>query len=289
MSFKSELILQAKLVRRACRRLVQMVSYRRPGLRGAPVLFANSFPKSGTHLLTQVMEGFPDIGPAVNSGLPAVVTYDGITGRRRTTAEVLGDLHRLHPGDIGYGHVYAWPEVVEYLCHSGMATYFILRDPRDAVISHVYYVTELEPRHFHHHYYNNVLHDFDQRLRTSIRGLPDEALFFPNIYKRFEPFLGWLERPEVLVLKYEDFILDQSGTVSHVLDHAIQRGFFLTCDRQQAVTKLAAHIDPQNSPTFRSGKVGGWRSRFTQENKRIFKAVCGDLLVRLGYEQNDGW
>ena len=60
-----------------------------------PVLLANSFPKSGTHLLTQVLQGFPSIGPAVDSGLPAIVTYEGDTGRQRQAVEILADLERL--------------------------------------------------------------------------------------------------------------------------------------------------------------------------------------------------
>ncbi len=56
------------------------------------MLFANSFPKSGTHLLTQALQGFPQLGPAVDSGLPAVVTYEGDTGRTRSTEEILADL-----------------------------------------------------------------------------------------------------------------------------------------------------------------------------------------------------
>ncbi|HEX7973822.1 MAG TPA: hypothetical protein VF498_05390, partial [Anaerolineales bacterium] len=51
-SLKSSLVFQARLARRAARRSRQMLRYRRVSLSGVPVLFANSFPKSGTHLLT---------------------------------------------------------------------------------------------------------------------------------------------------------------------------------------------------------------------------------------------
>ncbi len=36
-----------------------MLRWRRLSFTGVPILFANSFPKSGTHLLTQVLQGFP--------------------------------------------------------------------------------------------------------------------------------------------------------------------------------------------------------------------------------------
>jgi len=266
-----------------------MLRYRRLNLDGVPILFANSFPKSGTHLLTQVLQGFPAIGPAVDSGLPAVVTYIGENGRQRSTGEILADLNRLLPGDIAYGHLHARPEVVDHLCQDGIAAYFILRDPRDVVVSHVHYVTEIETDHIHHAFYTEVLENFDQRLRTSITGIPNSEIPFPDIYQRFEPYLGWLDRPEVLCLRFEDFVQEREVALNQVYDHAVGRGFPSSMARSRSIQTLSESIDPQRSPTFRSGKVGGWRSQFSPENKALFKGIAGDLLVRLGYEQDDNW
>jgi len=276
-------------VRRRLRRWRALLRWRRFSLNGVPVLFANSFPKSGTHLLTQVLQGFPQIGPAVDSGLPAVVTFEGDSGRERPAAEILADLQRLLPGDLSYGHLHSLPQVVELLCQPGYAAYFILRDPRDVVVSHVHYVTEIEPNHIHHRYYAEVLQNFDQRLRTSILGLPDENIPFPDIYQRFAPYLGWLEHPEVLCLRFEDFVTSRQETLRLVFDHAVQRGFPAALQRTEAIKILADNIDPQRSPTFRSGKIGGWQAQFSPENKTLFKEIAGDLLVRLGYEQDNEW
>ncbi len=280
---------QAKFIRRAVRRFTQQIRYRRISLQDVPVLFANSFPKSGTHLLTQVLQGFAQIGPAVDSGLPAIVTFEGDTGRQRNVQSILADLNHLLPGDIAYGHLLASPKIVQRLCWNGMASYFILRDPRDVVVSHVHYVTEMAPNHIHHHYYHDELSNFDERLRTSILGLPNSPIPFPNVRARFEPYLGWLDHPEVLVLRYEDLIAMQDESVARVFDHAVQRGFPPQVKREIAVKRLSANIDPQRSPTFRSGKIGGWKSRFNPEHKQLFKEVSGDLLLRLGYEQDHGW
>src|SRR5512147_141752 len=128
MNHKSKILFEARLARRSARRIAQMVRCRQLSLQDVPVLIANSFPKSGTHLLTQVLQGFPRIGPAVDSGLPAIVTFEGDTGRPRAIEEILRDLRRLLPGDIAYGHIHALPEAVDYLCQPGMCAYFILRD-----------------------------------------------------------------------------------------------------------------------------------------------------------------
>jgi hypothetical protein len=281
--------MKARMMRRAARRLFQMARFGRLSLGGVPVLLANSFPKSGTHLLTQVLQGFSLIGPAVNSGLPAIVTYQGDSGRQRSEAEILDDLHRLRAGDIAYGHIHALPEAVRLLCQPGYVAYFILRDPRDVVVSHVHYVTEMEPNHAHHRYYNQELHSFDERLAVSILGCPDSPVPFPDVQARFTPYLGWLNHPEVLVLHFEDFIRQQPLVLGQVLDHALQRGFPLQVPRPAAIRTLAKCIDPKRSPTFRSGKVGGWRDRFSAENKRLFKQVAGGLLLQLGYETDDDW
>jgi hypothetical protein len=248
------------------------------------------------------MHGFSRIGPAVNSGLPAVVTFQGESGYQRPESEILGDLRRLLPGDIAYGHVHASPGALALLCQEGWAVYFILRDPRDVVVSHVHYVTEMAPDHIHHYYYHDVLQTFDQRLWASILGfegrlvenyLPENApsldRSLPGIRQRFEPFMGWLEQPQVLTLHYEDLMHQRDASLACILDHAVQCGFQLACDRQTALQKIAAGVDPQRSPTFRSGKVGDWRASFNEQHKQLFKEVAGDLLVRLGYEKDLDW
>lgn len=280
MNFSAQLKLTIKLVRREGRRL--RAAMRHGSLAESPVLFANSFPKSGTHLLTQVLEGFARVAPVALSGLPAVVMFDGPTGRPRPLNAILRDLDRFRPGDVGYGHLHALPPIVERLCAPGRAAFFIYRDPRDVVVSHVHYVTEMEPNHVHHAYYRS-LPDFESRLRTSILGRPDLDVPFPDIRARFEPYLGWLERPEVLALRFEDFITHREETLLRVVEHAQVRGLRLPLGVEATLRALNSAIDPRRSPTFRSGKIGKWREAFTPEIEALFNDVAGDLVERLGY------
>jgi len=286
---KVKIVLDAKRARRTFRRVRQEMRFGKHTLEETPILFANSFPKSGTHLLTQILRGFSRIGPAVDSGFPAVVTFEGESGKPRDEVDILADLQRLRPGDTAYGHIHAMPGVVAYLCRPSLATYFLLRDPRDVVVSHVHYVTEMDPNHAHHKYYTEVLRDFDERLSVSILGRPEWDHPFPNICQRFEPYLGWLNRPEVMVLRFEDLITDMTSTIGRVLDHAVKRGFLITGERDLAIENLEGGVDPKRSPTFRLGRVGSWRNSFTDEHKRLFKEVAGDLLVQLGYEDDNDW
>jgi hypothetical protein len=288
MSLRDEVILGAKLLRRAARRFAQSRRFQTI-LDDTPILFANSFPKSGTHLLVQVLQGFTQLGPAVNSGLPPILTFEGTTGVPRPARKIQADLKRLLPGDIAYGHLHAVPETVSILCKTGVAPYFIYRDPRDVVVSHVYYVTDIATDHVHHQYYRNVLQTFEERLQTSILGRPEVEIPFPNIRERFSPYLNWLEQQEVLSLRFEDFIENQNLTLNRVIDHAQQRGFPLKTPKDEAVHILSQTIKPKKSPTFRKGEIGNWRKRFSGNHKKTFKDVTGDLLILLGYEKNNDW
>jgi hypothetical protein len=124
---------------------------------------------------------------------------------------------------------------------------------------------------------------------TSILGRPDAGVEFPDIGLRFEPYMGWLGREEVLALRFEDFIHHRRPTLGRVVDHFLCRAGKISRSREEILTALEENIVPERSRTFRSGKTGEWRKYFNEQHKRCFKDVAGDLLVRLGYEQNNDW
>lgn len=287
-----------RLFRRSLRRFQQMIRYGKSSLSGAPVFFANSFPKSGTHLLIQILNGFPHLGPAVNSGLQPIVMFRGDTGQGRSSTQIVADFNTLLPGDITYGHVHAISDVVKVVCQDNFASYFIIRDPRDIVVSHVHYVTDIEQNHVHHDYFKNSLADMEQRITASIAGYSIATpgheqkgmdLDLPNIRMRLAPYLDWITQEAVLFLRFEDLVTDREAAIGRILDHAIRRGFLINTDRDRAISALETFINPAKSPTFRSGKVGEWVKEFSPEHKRLFKEICGDLLVSLEYEADNNW
>jgi hypothetical protein len=77
--------------------------------------------------------------------------------------------------------------------------------------------------------------------------------------------------------------------LARVADHFLGRVDTLQATPEAIIQVLEASINPRKSPTFRSGKTGEWRKYFTEEHKKIFKDVAGDLLIRLGYEQSNDW
>ena len=254
---------------------------------GWPVLFGISFPKSGTHLLDQILLGFNRVAPFSRRLHSFYAEYEGESGRKRSPEQALIWLDSLRPGDVASAHLFARDEVVKYVCTPAFIPYFIFRDPRDVVVSHVFYVTDMEARHVHHDYYAS-LPDFDSRLNVSILGRPDANIEFPNISDRFAPYLGWLDQPSVLKIHFEDLINDRAATLNRITDHFLAR-VPLKAPRGLILESLESSINPSRSPTFRSGKTGEWAKYFTEEHKKIFKEAAGDLLIRLGYEHDNHW
>jgi len=254
---------------------------------GWPILLGISFPKSGTHLLDQILLGFSKVAPFSTRLHSFYAEYEGETGRKRAPEQALAWLDSLRPLDVASAHLFARPEAVSRVTSSAFAPYFIFRDPRDVAVSHVFYVADMEPNHVHHGYYAS-LPDFDARLKTSILGRPDADIEFPDITGRFTLYLDWLNHPEVLPIHFEDLVNDRTTTLSRIADHLLAR-VPLRAPRQLILEFLDSSINPDKSPTFRSGKTGEWKKYFTEEHKKIFKDVAGDLLVRLGYEENNNW
>jgi len=262
---------------------------------GWPTLLGISFPKSGTHLLDQILLGFSRIAPFSRRLHSFYAEYEGESGLKRSPEQATRWLDSLRPCDIASAHLFARPEAVARVASPDFVPYFIYRDPRDVVVSHVFYVTEMEPNHVHHAYYQS-LPDFDERLKVSILGRPEleacpeprRRVEFPDVAGRFAPYLGWLDQPSVMKIHFEDLIHDRSGALNRIIEHFLAR-VPLQVERSLLLESLEMSINPSKSPTFRSGKTGEWKKHFTDEHKKIFKEVAGDLLIKLGYEKDHNW
>lgn len=284
-----------RLLRWRARRLSAGMRHGPASLSRSPVLFGNSVPKSGTHLLAQILSSFPKIGLAVERGMGPILTFERQTGRQRTAHEILIDLHRLDAGDLCFGHVIAAPEILDNWRQDKIAHYFMLRDPRDVVISHAFYIADKATQNVHHAYYKSLT-NLEDRIRVSILGRPDWEGNFPDIRARYDLYLGWLDYPlamassaEICLLRFEDFLRAREENLKKMLAYAEGRGFQLSMSHPQAIAVLSEAIQPKKSFTFRKGEAGNWREHFTPEHKKLFKDVAGNLLIQLGYEQGLDW
>jgi len=284
-----------RVIRPAGKTLQAIARWKRLSFNDTPPIFGNSKPKSGSHLLLQILNGFTQIMPYryVDADPIRTITKDG---RRRTSDEILLDLKRVPDGVIGWGYVEATKENVSFLtlrpaqggASSGRVNYFIYRDPRDMLISQVFFATDMHEEHGMHEYYKS-LPDFSARLKVAITGIDRDGLKMVSVKQRYEGVFQWLEQKNVMCLRFEDLINNRDATLNAMLDEVEKTGYKIPTPREKAISILVEAIQPRKSHTFRSGKTGGWREYFTEEHKKLFKDVAGDLLVWLGYERNNDW
>lgn len=257
-------------------------------LAGAPRLFGNAIPKAGSHLLHQVLQGFATVGPFVVPGLPPVNRDP--SNRKRSEAQMAAQLQAMLPGDIRYGYLGATPPFTEILTQPGWATVFIVRDPRDAVVSEMHYIGERQTQHDYHPLFQTQLREPRQRLKALIEGMQLPHSRLPSVRERYEKYIGWTALPQVFTVRFEDLILRRRETLAEILDFVQDRGRWrLTLPRDQALDALEEAIRPRRSGTFRKGQPGEWREWFDDDLKRLFKEHTGDLLIRLGYERDHDW
>jgi hypothetical protein len=256
-------------------------------LAGTPAVLGNAMPKSGSHLIIQVLQGLIGLGPFVNGGFPPV--NRGEDNSKLPEKAILANIRRMQPGDIAYGYLKAPEPFISALAAPGRASVFVYRDPRDMIVSHVFYATQMHTGHWMHRYYTETLHSMEERINAAIQGVDEDGTELSDIRTKYRWYMGWLEQPQVLCMRFEDLILEREAALGRLLDYLEQRGFTPQVSRSEAVAVLVEAIKPKKSGTYRKGQPGNWREHFSPANKSLFKEQAGELLIDLGYEQDQAW
>jgi len=252
-------------------------------------------PKSGSHLLIQILEGLTELGPFVNPGFPPVNRYEDNT--KLPDEKVFTEIRAMRPGDIRYGYLHAEEPWLSAVTGPGRATIFVYRDPRDWVISQIFYAKDMHESHMLHAYYQS-LPTMEARIDAAIEGVrpqtsevleTSEVLSAPSILERYSHYIGWFDVPGVLCLRFEDLILNRHPTLHKILDYLENYQLPITFSRESTIATLSHAIAPHKSGTFRKGQPGEWREHFTERNVARFKEVAGELVVMLEYEDGSDW
>lgn len=256
----------------------------RQGMEGHLPLFLNSFPKSGTHLLLQIIESFPD---KKNYGRFCASTPT-LTYKRKSDDVVAGFVSKAIADEIFCGHVYYGTAVNQMLSSMNISSFFIYRDLRDVCVSEAHYLTYMNKWHRLHPYYKRLAND-EERIELAIRGLKTDTLDYPNIAERFGYYAKWLSDPNVLSTKFEDLRgAEVADEVRRIVEYFVKKsGLVLDVDELTEIARKA--INPEKSHTFNKGATQRWKKKFTDTHKELFKDISGEMLIDLGYEDGLGW
>jgi hypothetical protein len=252
-----------------------------------PPVLANSFPKSGTHLLDQIVAALPQ---RRNYGSFLASLTSSFRYRRRTEEETCRLIAGFVPGEVVRGHLWYASAVDEALKAKNVVHYLIIRDPRDVVVSEAHYLRSINPWHKLHSYFKAV-GSLEEAVAMSIEGLSDngQEIDYPNVGRRLAYYEAWFDHPNVCLVRFEDLISPERDQALQRMIQFYDRQAASTNDSEALLARMKDKMAPAKSHTFRSGKAGGWKECFTPEHKKRFKQVAQTALVRLGYEADDNW
>ena len=259
-----------------------------------PLIICNSYPKSGTHLLYQILYSL--------SGLKVwddIVSVQALCGIMNTSSHIRWKIGSAPSNSIVRSHLMYCDEVKEILQEFNCKVIFIYRDLRDVAVSHARWVTKEKRIFLHQHYLN--LNNFDEQLMCSIKGVPLGTPFGsnvsqPDIGQDFLRWRGWIDDPTALAVKFEDLVgvrgngseTTRLQTIEKIINY-----LGINLSSAEIETQFASEVmNPQESHTFRKGgkgSIGGWKSLFKEGHKQVFKQVAGNLLIELGYEKDFNW
>jgi sulfotransferase 6B1 len=241
--------------------------------RTEPMILCVSLPKAGTHLLERAL----CLHPRLYRRLVPTLSEANLNRGRRFDAL----LDSLRPGQVVLCHLAFTPEYRRWVTERHIKCLFLIRDPRDIVVSQSYYIAGKRDHPLHELFAN--VPDLKERLKIAIQGDLPHGL--ESVGQRLAQFAGWLDASD-LVIRFEDLVDSEGGGdqgVQLATLRALYRSIGLFPD-DQFFADLVRQLVSSVSPTFRTGKTGGWRAHFDPELEALFRAVAGTQLAPYGYE-----
>jgi hypothetical protein len=229
-------------------------------IKARPIL-VNSIPKSGTHLIESLLcknnVYYRKLSPTYNP-------------RIHSTKILSNQISQMNRNEVIFSHFPYSPDLLYTTKSHDVASLFLMRDPRDIVVSNAHFIPTLK-KHVHHQALVNLR--FDQRLDILIRG--SESLEVPSIFEKYEPFVPWVEHAD-LVLRFETLSKNASAEEKTASMNKIMALTGIEFPQENQET------DSTQNTTFRKGISGEWASILNEEQKELF--ATNNVIRTLGYK-----
>jgi hypothetical protein len=238
-------------------------------------IICNSIPKAGTHLLERSLCLHPSIYrkfiPTINGN--NIEKHGGIQSLTSNAKK----------GQLLISHL-EYDEVIEKsIVSRDLASFFMIRDPRDVVVSLSHYGLSSK-KHRLHTLFSKL--SSQERLLMSIQG--NKELNLPSIGERLDAYSGWLNS-SAKVIRFED-IIGGMGSGDENTQRIVLSDVYKHCQVELSdLDAIISKVYSSKSPTFRKGVIGGWKGVFDSETKDAFKKVAGKALIAYGYESDENW
>lgn len=90
-----------------------------------------------------------------------------------------------------------------------------------------------------------------------------------------------------LLVRFEDLIENKQSTINKIITY-LDITDYVDIDKIISETSFVS-MKKQAPQHLRKGIHGNWRNYFSKQHVDIVKEICGELLIKFGYEQNYDW
>lgn len=271
------------------------------------VVYINSLPKSGTHLLAKVLElieyehqpkRFIAADWVTNVSLTKTVVKRVLSGSlcarndvsigldvssytsEQSIKNLLSEAKNLNRASYLLGHAPYSDLLHHILLSHEIKMLFIIRDPRDVLVSWANYIHQ-HPGHFA--YSGHVGKNFEDRVQLVLKGgyLPN-GIYIESFASILCAISGWLNAQNVFVTRFEDLVGSQGGGSDLVQSRELERICgYLGVDNINP-TVIASQLFG-GTKTFREGQIAGWQNALSVDLKKQVDEKILHLLPGLGY------
>lgn len=192
----------------------------------------------------------------------------------------------------------------ELLKKNNFKVVFIIRDPRDQLISRIFY-TYNYPKPYaglQHLSFDELLsgligagalpnQKFDDLISSHLSYLlSPEFKAISRITDFYETFLPWSKSSMVYTTRFEDIVgPNGGGSLRKQIEEINNISKFLNLNlTQEKICEITSQLFGGTN-TFREGKLGKWKEYFKPHHIDEFKKIGGHLLIELGYEKDLNW
>ncbi|MGY0391273.1 sulfotransferase domain-containing protein [Bizionia sp. KMM 8389] len=244
------------------------------GKKIGPKVILNSLPKSGTHLLESLFFQLPLMRHCGKKTLK-VETQNPV-------APKLPTITSLKKGQFLLSHMQYDASVLHAANSHDIKVIHLVRDPRDVLLSHLNYIEKMDTTQKSHKFILQYKTRFE-KLQAMIHGEKDVLEPFNEVLSKFQP---WINKPEVLCIKFEDLIGPNGGGDKQLQADAVKRIIeFIGIEVEATeLESICGRIFSSKSSTFNKGKIGNWKRILNDEEKQWLNNTLKQQIKSYGYE-----
>ncbi|MBA3815279.1 MAG: sulfotransferase domain-containing protein [Parachlamydiaceae bacterium] len=230
-------------------------------------------PKCGTHLVCNVVSYMLGSAPLITDQFNSI----------EDVTNIIEDAKRNNQFLVSHSFT---SEMLESLIKKNYKIIFILRDPRDQLISMMYWMKKGYWNEFTVSKIDDRSEQIDEMITGNIFGW---SCYEGCIGVRME-LLKSLPAESVYITRFETLVGPKGRGDQYLQNEEIQNiGEFLGLKLSTEAAQNIADHSFGGTWSFREGKIGAWKEHFLPHQIDLYKAIYSDLLIRLQYETTKDW